>query len=121
VCVCVCCYSDSFVCPIGLDILRDPVVAADGHTYERAKIEEWIRRQQGFDFGARVRSPKTLNDLAHTMLIPNHALKKSMDEAIAALMLEDNMDVSSRDGASMPSRRYDDESPVASSSKRRRR
>jgi hypothetical protein len=35
-----------------------------------------------------VRSPKTLQPLAHTLLIPNHAIKNSMDEAIESLMLE---------------------------------
>jgi hypothetical protein len=32
--------SDSFMCPIGHELFQDPVVAADGHTYERSKIEE---------------------------------------------------------------------------------
>jgi hypothetical protein len=75
--------SDSFMCPIGHELFQDPVVAADGHTYERSKIEEWIRRK-----GRDVRSPKTLQPLVHTLLIPNHALKKSMDEAIESLMLD---------------------------------
>ena len=80
--------SDSFMCPIeqlriGQELFQDPVVAADGHTYERSKIEEWIRRK-----GSDVRSPETLQPLVHTLLIPNHALKKSIDEAIESLMIE---------------------------------
>ena len=30
------------VCPITLRVFRDPVIAADGHTYERQAIVRWI-------------------------------------------------------------------------------
>jgi hypothetical protein len=33
-----------FVCPITMEVMRDPVIAADGHTYEREAIENWLRR-----------------------------------------------------------------------------
>lgn len=33
-------------CPITTLAITDPVVAADGHTYERAAIEAWFRRKQ---------------------------------------------------------------------------
>lgn len=29
------------VCPITQEVLKDPVVAADGHTYERASLLTW--------------------------------------------------------------------------------
>jgi hypothetical protein len=35
------------VCPISLALMRDPVVAADGYTYERADIEAWMQKRQG--------------------------------------------------------------------------
>ena len=54
-----------------------------GHTYERDKIEEWIRRK-----GDSVKSPKTNERLAHTMLNKNHTLKASIDEAIENVMRE---------------------------------
>ena len=28
-------------CPISHEIMEDPVLCSDGHTYERTKIEEW--------------------------------------------------------------------------------
>mmetsp|Transcript_63324 Transcript_63324/g.169287 ORF Transcript_63324/g.169287 Transcript_63324/m.169287 type:complete len:255 (-) Transcript_63324:109-873(-) len=34
---------DDFLCPITLDIMCDPVVASDGHTYEYSAIAEWLR------------------------------------------------------------------------------
>ena len=33
---------DELVCPITLEIMSDPVVAADGRTYERSAIEDWL-------------------------------------------------------------------------------
>ena len=35
-----------FVCPLTLDIMRDPVLLPDGFTYERGAIENWLSRQQ---------------------------------------------------------------------------
>ena len=32
-----------FLCPITHDLIRDPVVLADGFTYERSAIERWIK------------------------------------------------------------------------------
>ena len=32
----------SFTCPITHEIMWEPVVASDGHTYERAAIERWL-------------------------------------------------------------------------------
>ena len=29
-------------CPISLDLMLDPVVASDGHTYDRSNIEQWL-------------------------------------------------------------------------------
>jgi len=34
---------DEFLCPITHDLLREPVVANDGHTYEKSAIEKWLR------------------------------------------------------------------------------
>ena len=30
-------------CPITQEVMNDPVICADGHSYERAAIEEWFR------------------------------------------------------------------------------
>jgi hypothetical protein len=37
---------DEFKCPIGLDLMNDPVMAADGQSYERAKINRWFRNSR---------------------------------------------------------------------------
>lgn len=35
----------TFTCPITREIMEDPVVTADGHSYERRAIEEWLQRK----------------------------------------------------------------------------
>jgi hypothetical protein len=49
---------DFFRCPITRAFISDPVIASDGHTYEKAAIEAWINRQRGP--GEMAKSP--LND-----------------------------------------------------------
>ena len=34
-------------CPISHELMEDPVVAADGQTYERAAVEEYFKRTPG--------------------------------------------------------------------------
>lgn len=56
------------ICPISQEIMADPVVCADGHTYDRRGIEQW------FASGKRT-SPLTGAVLSSLSLIPNHALR----------------------------------------------
>ncbi|CAI7757435.1 unnamed protein product [Closterium sp. NIES-53] len=56
-----------FICPISKEIMRDPVVAADGFTYEREHIARWMATS-----GV---SPCTGQQLQHTCLTPNNVLK----------------------------------------------
>ena len=57
---------DGMACSISFERMLDPVVASDGHTYERSSIETW------FD-GGHTRSPKTNNPLPTLVLTPNLA------------------------------------------------
>ena len=41
---------NKFCCPISSALFQDPVVAADGRTYERSYIGNWIRRQLSSNF-----------------------------------------------------------------------
>ncbi|KAK9809134.1 hypothetical protein WJX72_009911 [[Myrmecia] bisecta] len=58
---------DTIRCPITLSIMRDPVVAADGFTYERSAIECWLQTSNT--------SPMTNMCLAHKLLSPNISIK----------------------------------------------
>ena len=37
---------EEIVCPITHEIMLDPVVAADAHTYERKAIETWLQQKK---------------------------------------------------------------------------
>lgn len=51
-------------------LFEDPVILADGHTYERSAAEEWLQTKQV--------SPQTGVTLAHRKMIPNFAAKSAM-------------------------------------------
>lgn len=57
------------ICPITQELMKDPVVAEDGHTYERSSLITW------FNLG-RTRSPVTNSFLTRTTdaLLPNLAV-----------------------------------------------
>eukprot|EP01018_Ginkgo_biloba_P004766 Gb_08792 [translate_table: standard] len=59
---------DEFKCPISLDLMKDPVIVATGHTYDRASISQWL------DSGHST-CPKSGQKLLHVGLIPNFALR----------------------------------------------
>ncbi|XP_071688686.1 U-box domain-containing protein 33-like [Rutidosis leptorrhynchoides] len=62
-----------FVCPIFQEIMQDPVVSADGFTYEAEAIKGWL------DSGHNT-SPMTNLKLANSTLVPNHALRSAIQE-----------------------------------------
>ena len=64
---------DDYICPITQDVMIDPVIATDGHTYERAAIAKW------FEGGKRT-SPKTGEELKATTLLPNHLVRRLIIE-----------------------------------------
>ena len=69
-----------FLCPITTEVMRFPVMAADGHTYERDAITDWLTSNNT--------SPMTLDVLENKKLIPNHAMRahaqRFLDECEAA-------------------------------------
>jgi len=63
---------DEYLCPITQDVMEDPVIAMDGHTYERKAIEEWLL--------TRDTSPMTNMTLPSKMLVPNLAVRSMIAE-----------------------------------------
>uniref|UniRef100_A0A5B6ZM13 RING-type E3 ubiquitin transferase n=1 Tax=Davidia involucrata TaxID=16924 RepID=A0A5B6ZM13_DAVIN len=59
---------DDFLCPISLELMRDPVIVATGQTYERSYIQRWI------DCG-NASCPKTQQKLENLTLTPNYVLR----------------------------------------------
>jgi hypothetical protein len=66
-----------FVCPLTGQVMGDPVMAADGHTYERAAISDWLR--------LRDVSPVTGQPLSSAVLQPNYSLRQAIGAEIAKL------------------------------------
>ena len=63
----------SFLCPICMDVMVDPVILATGHTYDRKSIERWLKQ-------GHKTCPVTGMRLRHTELTPNFALKSAIHE-----------------------------------------
>ena len=55
-------------CPFTQQIMRDPVVLADGHTYERKAVEAYLAQ---FDL-----SPRTGERLSNKAMLPNHMARE---------------------------------------------
>jgi ankyrin repeat protein len=60
-----------YLCSLTQKIMQDPVVAADGFSYERAAITTWLSTD--------VRSPLTQTPLHHRALFSNQALKMGIE------------------------------------------
>ncbi|KAL3764536.1 hypothetical protein ACHAW5_004800 [Stephanodiscus triporus] len=61
-------------CPITGQQMIEPVVAADGHTYERYAIARWLETSS--------RSPLTGEIFAHNKLVPNYLLLSSLGNEV---------------------------------------
>eukprot|EP01103_Thecamoeba_quadrilineata_P018118 TRINITY_DN6734_c0_g1_i1.p1 TRINITY_DN6734_c0_g1~~TRINITY_DN6734_c0_g1_i1.p1 ORF type:complete len:222 (+),score=13.21 TRINITY_DN6734_c0_g1_i1:2-667(+) len=71
----------AFICPITLDVYSDPVIAADGNTYERRAIEEWFQQSE-----SNPRSPLTNEPLQNTSLTPNNFIRSILPEKSFSLI-----------------------------------
>lgn len=66
---------NQFLCPITKQLMKQPVVASDGHSYEYRAISKWL---EGF-----IRSPMTGQEMSSKIIIPNFNLKSQIDEWLA--------------------------------------
>ncbi|EKD44842.1 MAG: hypothetical protein ACD_70C00208G0002 [uncultured bacterium] len=62
----------AFICPITFEIMEDPVMCVDGHTYERAAIDRWLKENKN--------SPMTGARLSSIWFTTNFTLKKAIAE-----------------------------------------
>jgi hypothetical protein len=69
-----------YLCPISSELMTDPVMTEDGHTYERAEIEKWFATAATRN--GRCRSPLT-NAFISTNVVPNVALRKLIEDFVA--------------------------------------
>lgn len=57
----------NFICSITHEIMTDPVITSDGHTYERSAIEKWLNYNN--------HSPMTREIITKDSIVPNIALR----------------------------------------------
>lgn len=62
-----------FRCPISLELMRDPVTACTGQTYDRASIESWVAT-------GNTTCPVTRVPLSDFTFIPNHTLRRLIQD-----------------------------------------
>ena len=63
-----------YICPITKKIMIDPVMAFDGHCYEKSAIENYLKDHNN--------SPKTGENAKYNILFPNHLLKQEIEQYI---------------------------------------
>ena len=66
---------NEWYCSITLEIMKDPVIAEDGHTYERSSITKWFETSN--------LSPKSGAPMRSTRLIPNLALRNTIQDFLS--------------------------------------
>ncbi|KAE8667734.1 U-box domain-containing protein 10 [Hibiscus syriacus] len=72
---------EDFLCPISLELMRDPVIVSTGQTYERSYIQRWI------DCGNST-CPKTQQKLTKLTLTPNYVLRSLITQWCATHNIE---------------------------------
>ena len=55
----------------------DPVIAADGHTYERSAMQKWLQEHQT--------SPVTGKALKHIRLVPNVVIRSVIQQQLLCI------------------------------------
>ncbi|KAL6957998.1 U-box domain-containing protein 11 [Sarracenia purpurea var. burkii] len=73
-----------FLCPISLELMRDPVIVATGQTYERSYIQRWIDCDN-------TTCPKTQLKLQNLTLTPNYVLRSLITQWCAKHNIEQPM------------------------------
>ncbi|CAH9106126.1 unnamed protein product [Cuscuta europaea] len=63
----------NFICPVSLDLMKDPVTLSTGITYDRESIERWL------EVGNRT-CPLTNQILETYDLIPNHSIRRMIQD-----------------------------------------
>ena len=105
--------SETWMCPIGYGLFRDPVKAGDGHVYERSNIVKWQEKSTqvkeptpGTGGAKRVwKSPMTGLPCDDFVLTPvtsiKNAIDKKLGERVAAARGETRVEATEADGANV--------------------
>lgn len=72
---------NEWYCPITCEIMKDPVIGNDGHTYERDAIVKWL--------SVHNKSPMTKQTMTIDNLVPNIALRNTIEDMIDKFKSDD--------------------------------
>jgi len=72
-------FQDEYKCPIGHNIMRDPVIAADGHIYDRSNIYNWFVQSNS------TRSPMTNVVMDTNTVFPVNYLRRQIKDWIESI------------------------------------
>jgi len=61
-----------FLCPITMEVMKEPWMDSDGNSYEKEAIFQWVQVNQN--------SPITRNPMSLSNLVPNRALKELIEK-----------------------------------------
>jgi serine/threonine protein kinase len=68
---------DGFLCPITQDVMKDPVILMDGHSYERKAIMDWLKRSNRSPL-TNEEIPMASKDANIPLVVDNFALKSAI-------------------------------------------
>jgi serine/threonine protein kinase len=68
---------DGFLCPITQDVMKDPVMLIDGHSYERKAIVDWLKRSNRSPL-TNEELPMMSKDATMPLMVDNYALKSAI-------------------------------------------
>jgi hypothetical protein len=83
---------EDMLCPISCELMKDPVLAQDGHTYERCCIEQWFatgasladRTPKASPLVAGASTSPLTNDTITRALLPNIFARRKIAEFLDA-------------------------------------
>ena len=67
-------YPYEYTCPIGYNLIKDPVIDEFGYTYDKININQWLKQKNI--------CPLNNKPYISSVLVPNRALKDSCEEII---------------------------------------
>lgn len=68
---------EDYICPLTKEMYIEPVMAEDGHTYEKKALQERFARGE-------MTSPVTKEEMTSGAMIPNKRLKTQIDAYISS-------------------------------------
>lgn len=69
-----------FICPLTMEVMFDPVLDAEGNTYERSSLLKWLEHNQT--------SPVSRQPLNDRMIIANNAMRDTIHEYMGAAWVQ---------------------------------